>query len=545
MEAIIIGAPLLHDVPQAIHGPAERPLAGGYEAMGVTAFRVVAVLFVLAITVRAAGGADFATGAQLFEQGDYEGAIEQWQALADQGDRRAQYRLAQMYAEGVGVRKNDRTAAHWFRQAAERGSIEARYELALMYSIGRGVSRDPSRAAHWYGLLAADGHLTAQYVLAGMYETGNGVTKNLSRALWWYRQAAEQGHSAAQMKLGEAFARGNGQDKDLVQAWAWFDVAAAKIGGAAATERAKLGPLLGEEELAEAKLFSRVLRSRLDARPLVGEQAPEPEPEPQPFRATDMVRIAAGCFAMGSAASEVGRHDNEARHSVCVESYSISRYEVTRGQYADFVRDTGRETPDTCHTYGDGGWGSRSGHSWQNPGYVQGDDHPVTCVSRHDALAYAEWLSERQGTDYRLPTEAEWEYAARAGSGSARHWGESSAQACAWGNVGDQVLDRHHRDWSWQVHRCDDGHVYTAPVGSFRLNLYGLHDMLGNVWEWTCSAYDADYRGTEGRCSRDDRNGVVRGGSWSNSPRWVRAAARFENRVDARFDLVGFRLAHD
>ena len=111
--------------------------------------------------------------------------------------------------------------------------------------------------------------------------------------------------------------------------------------------------------------------------------------------------------------------------------------------------------------------------------------------------------------------------------------------------MGDQSLSRHYRDWSWQVHPCDDGHVHTAPVGSFRVTLYGLHDMLGNVWEWTCSSYDPAYRSAERHCSSDGRNGVVRGGSWSNSPRWVRAAARFENQADARFDLVGFRLAHD
>ena len=518
--------------------------------------RVVALLLLLA--VRAAGAADFFTGAALYDKGDYEGAIEHWQGLADQGDMRAQYRLAQMYAEGVGVRKDGRTALHRFRQAAEQGSIGARYELALMYSLGRGVSRDLSRAAHWYGLLAADGHITAQYLLAGMYETGNGVTRNMSRALWWYRRAAEQGHVGAQRKLGEAYSRGDGVDQDLVQAWAWFDLAAAKGDGAAATERAKLGLRLGQEQLAEAKRFSRVLRPPLAGRPVVSGHEPEPElipesaqaPEtvqllPEPVQAPEMVPIAAGCFAMGSAPGEVGRHDSESQHPVCVEKYSVSRYEVTRGQYASFVRETGRETSDTCYTYGDGGWGSRAGRSWRDPGYVQSDDHPVTCVSRDDALAYARWLSERQGRVYRLPTEAEWEYAARAGSGTARPWGESAGRACTWGNVGDQSLNRHYRDWSWQVHLCDDGQVYTAPVGSFRVSLYGLHDMLGNVWEWTCSSYDPAYGSAERRCSSDNRNGVVRGGSWSNSPRWVRVAARFENRTDARFDLVGFRLAHD
>lgn len=462
---------------------------------------------------------------------------------------RAQYRLARMFAEGIGVPGDERAASRWFRQAAEQGSTEARYELALMYSLGRGVPRDRSRAAYWYGLLAQDGHLTAQYLLARMHETGSGVTQSMSRALWWYRRAAEQGHVGAQTRLGEAYSRGDGVDEDLVQAWAWFDLAAAKGDEVALVKRRKLSRRLSEEQLAEAMTFGRILRPPpADARDGSGnEPGPESESEPEPdsVPAPEMVRIAAGCFAMGSAPSEAGRHDNELRHPVCVEEYSISRHEVTRGHYAFFVGETGRETPDTCYVYRDGGWGSRSGHSWRNPGYAQSDDHPVTCISRDDALAYARWLSERQGMGYRLPTEAEWEYAARAGSAAARHWGEHAGAACTWGNVGDQALYRRYRDWSWQVHPCDDGHVHTAPVGSYRVSLYGLHDMLGNVWEWTCSSYDPAYRSAESRCSSDDRNGVVRGGSWSNSPRWVRAAARFENRADARFDLVGFRLAHD
>ena len=523
----------------------------------MTAPRVAVVLLVLA--VRSAVAADFSTAAQLYDRGDYEGALEQWQALANQGDMRAQHRLAQMFAEGVGVPRDDRAALRWFRQAAEQGSTEARYELALMYSLGRGVPRDRSRAAHWYGLLAEDGHVTAQYLLARMHETGSGVTRNLSRAIWWYRRAADQGHVGAQARLGEAYSRGEGVEEDLVQAWAWFDLAATKGDEAAAAERRKLRLRLGEEQLAEAMTFSRLLRPPPAAPPAGrgnepesepeprAEPQPEPEPraEPEPVPAPEMVRIAAGCFSMGSAPSEAGRHDNEVRHPVCVEEYSISRYEVTRGQYAFFVGETGHRTSDTCHTYGDGGWSSRAGYSWRDPGYAQSDDHPVTCVSRDDALAYVTWLSERRGTDYRLPTEAEWEYAARAGSAAARHWGESAGRACTWGNVGDRTLHRRYRDWTWQVHPCDDGHVHTAPVGSYRVSLYGLHDMLGNVWEWTCSSYDPAYRSAESRCGSGERNGVVRGGSWSNSPRWVRAAARFESRTDTRFDLVGFRLAQD
>ena len=508
--------------------------------MRVTTARCVAVLIVL--VARAACAADFSAGVEAYARGDYEDAFEQWQVLARQGDSRAQYRLAQMFADGVGVREDDRAALHWYRQAAEQGSVVARYELALMYLLGRGVRQDHSQAAYWYGGLAEDGYATAQYLLGGMYEDGTGVAKDVPRAILWYRRAAEQGSIGAQAKLGEMYLQGHGVAKDLAQAWVWFELAAAKGHEDAAMERTRLRLGLSEEELARAMRLARALSPPPIAQPV------ESESELDLARAPEMVRIEAGCFAMGSDPSEAGRHDNEPWHSVCVEDFSISRYEVTRGQYAAFVSETGREAPDGCQTYGDGGWGprfGRSGRSWRDPGYAQNDDHPVACVSRDDALAYARWLSERQGQSYRLPTEAEWEYAARAGSGAARHWGDDAGRACLWGNVGDRALQRHYREWSWTIHPCNDGYVHTAPVGNYRASPYGLHDMVGNLWEWTCSAYDAAYRGAEHRCTWGGRNGVVRGGSWSNSPRWARSAGRFENRVDARFDLLGFRLAHD
>ena len=501
----------------------------------MTTARCVAVLLLL--VARAVCAADFSAAAKLYSQRDYEGAFVQWQTLAEQGESRAQFRLAQMFSDGVGVRKDDRAALHWYRQAAEQGLAVARFELALMYSLGRGVRQNPSRAAYWYRLLAEDGHVGAQYLLAGMYKQGNGIAQDLARAAHWYRHAAEAGHVGAQVKLAEMYSQGHGVNEDLVQAWRWFALAAAEGHDVAAVELTGLRHRLSEEELAQATRLTR------GHRPLPTD--PPIENDPEPALAPEMVWIESGCFAMGSAPSEAGRDDNEPRHPVCVEAFSISRHEVTRGQYAVFVSETGRETLDDCQTYSDGGWGSRAGHSWRDPGYAQSDEHPVVCVSRDDALAYAEWLSQRRGRSYRLPTESEWEYAARAGSTTARHWGNDAGRACVWGNVGDRALRRHYRDWSWTTHPCDDGHVHTAPVGSYRVSLHGIHDMAGNVWEWTCSSYAPAYRGAEGHCTSGDRNGVVRGGSWSNSPRWVRSAARFENRADARLDLVGFRLVHD
>lgn len=491
--------------------------------------------------------AEYDVGAAAYAQGDYEAAFAQWRALARRGDPRAQYSLARMYAEGTGVAEDDDAALYWLRAAARQGLVEAQSELALKFSLGRGVRQDHARAAHWYGRLAEQGHATAQFLLAGMYEDGTGVERDVSRAFFWYRRAAEQGYVGAQAKLGDMFLRGHGVDKDLAEAWVWFDRAAAKGHRVAATRRDELRRLLGEEIL--ARLTGAGAPSAAPPQSGKAGDAPGPSPSPAPASrivpAPEMVPVEAGCFEMGSTPAEAGRGGDEARHFVCVRDFLISRHEVTRGQYAEFVSDTGRGTPDGCYSYGNGGWGVRAGRSWRDPGYPQNDDHPVACISRTDALAYAEWLSEHRGLDYRLPTEAEWEYAARAGTDTARPWGDAAADACGWANVGDRTLLGHYPEWPWTIHPCDDGHVHTAPVGTYGTGRNGLYDMSGNVWEWTCSSYDAAYQGGELVCDPEGRNGVVRGGSWSNSPRWARSAGRFASRADMRLDLVGFRLAHD
>lgn len=481
--------------------------------------------------------ADYPSAAEAYAKGDHEHAFALFQELADAGDARAQNMLAHLLANGIGTPQDRRAAFHWYRQAAEGGSTEAQSELALMYLLGRGVRQDHTWAAYWYGRLADVGHGTAQVLLGGMYEEGKGVPRDLSRAAFWYRRAAEQGFPTAQAKLGAMYADGRGVPQNLVQAWVWFDLAAAGGQDEAARERTRISVRLDAEELVEARELSRELNPLSVARPVQEDTVAAATP--------GMIAVEAGCLTMGSGPDEVGRHNNEAQHSLCVDGFYLSRYEVTRGQFAEFVSDTGYAVPDGCRTHRDGSWEFRPERNWRAPGFVQNDSHPVVCVSREDADAFAAWLSERRGRDYRLPTEAEWEYAARAGSDAARHWGDGKEQACSWGNVGDDMLRQQYADWSWEIHLCDDGYVHTAPVGSYRTNSFGLHDMLGNVWEWTCSSYEPVYRGAESGCAQDGRGGVVRGGSWSNSPGWVRSSARFAIEARVRFDLVGFRLVHD
>lgn len=246
---------------------------------------------------------------------------------------------------------------------------------------------------------------------------------------------------------------------------------------------------------------------------------------------------------MGSPPDETGGDaDERPRHRVRVGAFSLGKYEVTRAQFAAFVQATGHQATD-CYAWNGKQWEKKEGASWRSPGYAQEDTHPAVCVSFNDAVAYARWLSRTTGRSYRLPTEAEWEYAARAGTTTARYWGNDPDAACGYANVGDQAAKRTFTNWT--IHECSDGYVYTAPVGSFRANRFGLHDMLGNAWEWTCSAYtEGGYDGSEGQGTNDAKaRRAVRGGSWLNKPVYVRSAHRDGNDPGNRFLLQGFRLA--
>jgi formylglycine-generating enzyme required for sulfatase activity len=267
-----------------------------------------------------------------------------------------------------------------------------------------------------------------------------------------------------------------------------------------------------EAEAALARLApaNPVLRDRLSD----GSQGPE------------MVVVPAGGFLMGSPPYEKGRYNDEASHPARIEKpFAIGKYEVMFHEYDRFAAATGRTLP------GDQGWGRGR--------------RPVVNVAWRDAVAYAEWLSKQTGSRYRLPTEAEWEYAARAGVAASRYWGDDPDQGCAYANAAD--LDGKQVFVGWTVMKCHDGQVYTAPAGSYRDNDFGLHDMLGNVLEWTCSRYDKEAPAPVQRCQEpaEDRQFVVRGGSWNDEPRNVRLADRHRSQPDFQDYFLGFRLVRD
>ena len=259
-----------------------------------------------------------------------------------------------------------------------------------------------------------------------------------------------------------------------------------------------------------------------------------------------MVVIYSGRFDMGSPDSEHGRGKDEGPvHSVKIAEYAIGKTEITRGQFAEFVKKTRYSTGDKCWTIEKGKYEEHKG-SWREPGYPQDDNNPVVCINWNDAQAYVKWLSRKTGKKYRLPTEAEWEYAARGGTGTARYWGSNPDDACAYANGADKTAQAQIQGaTSWLVHHCTDGFAYTAPVGHFKPNAFGLNDMLGNVWEWTGDIYHANYKGAPADGSAWQGGGnkrLLRGGSWNNSPSDVRAAIRYKSDPGLRFSSFGFRV---
>lgn len=266
----------------------------------------------------------------------------------------------------------------------------------------------------------------------------------------------------------------------------------------------------------------------------------------------EVVVIPAGSFTMGSPENERGRYKDEGpAHTVEIQaSFAMGKFEVTLDQYQEFVRATEREISDGCSaesSANDGSWVMNDALSFQSPGFAQTGGHPVSCVSWNDAKAYTDWLSDKTGQSYRLATEAEWEYAARAGSNEARHFGASYRDGCKHGNGADRTARRAHDHWI--TAKCSDGHVATAPVGSFRANAFGLYDMIGNVWEWTEDCYSGSYAGSPrsqtAHVTSTCRSKVTRGGSWAAGPEMLRSAARSADVPTARYDMLGFRIVRE
>ena len=263
----------------------------------------------------------------------------------------------------------------------------------------------------------------------------------------------------------------------------------------------------------------------------------------------EMVVLPAGSYRMGSPSHEQGRVGDEGPvHEVTIAApFAIGRHEVTVAEFGRFVDETGYSAASWCWTLENGKWESRNGRGWRNPGFDQGGRHPVACVSWDDAQAYAAWLSRQTGEEYRLPSESEWEYAVRAGTATVRYWGEGQSDQCRHANGADLDLTKEGYSSSRTTVACRDGYAYTAPVGSLAANGWGLHDMLGNVWEWTEDCWNGRYAGAPSDGSAWEYGNcawrVLRGGSWLSFPGYLRSAFRYRYDTGYRDLNLGFRVA--
>ncbi len=265
-----------------------------------------------------------------------------------------------------------------------------------------------------------------------------------------------------------------------------------------------------------------------------------------------LVVVPAGKFQMGSPASEKGRHDDEGPvHEVMISrSFAIMETEVTVDEFRRFVKETGYKSGG-CITWTGTEWKLMPDSDWVKPGFAQTPADPVVCISWRDAKAYATWVSKRTGKSYRLPSETEWEYVARAGSQTRFSFGDKEDDLCAHANVGDQTTKNGFKGWSkdWIAANCSDGHVFTAPVRSFKPNAFGLYDVHGNVWEWVEDCWHDSYEAAPtgdaawiADCAAPARR-VVRGGGWVIDPDRARSAVRVGDDPDVRSVNSGFRLA--
>lgn len=262
-----------------------------------------------------------------------------------------------------------------------------------------------------------------------------------------------------------------------------------------------------------------------------------------------MVLVPAGEFTIGSPLDEAGRGEDEGpqRQVRIPTPLWVGRFEVTRGEYRAFLAAKGRKVSGGCVTdrAHKGTWAPDARTNLNDPGFQQTDNHPVVCVTWDDAKAYVDWLNERTQGGYRLLSEAEWEYVARAGGTETYPWGISVHEGCRYANIGDRNMAARYAGYPYA--ECNDGALNTTDVGAYEANAFGLYDLLGNTGEWVEDCASMDYvklpsdgsPNRSGDCSRH----IVRGGSWGAEIKDSRVANRIRYPAGQVDDSIGIRVA--
>lgn len=335
--------------------------------------------------------------------------------------------------------------------------------------------------------------------------------------------------------------------------------------GAFGVTAPKPGRYAEEAELRLAELLKADITPQSDPVEDTSEKAPDPPPKPeettllpgQSFRDCDecpeLIVLPAGSSQIGASASEPGAMPDEfpARTVTLEKMIAVSAYEITLAEYRHYLEQTGEQPADLCSVHsGDrpAYWTLQPGRNVNDPGYPVTSAHPAVCLSWTEANHYAQWLSLITGEVYRLPTEAEWEYAARGGQQSVWVWGSDPTGICTSANGADLSLDAA-TGQDWFTSDCRDGHSFAAPVGQSGTNGFGVSDMAGNVLEWVQDCRTSGYQGADaspkaasaGDCSFRG----VRGGSWASSPDQLRSAKRHFVPAGVRYNTIGVRLVRE
>jgi formylglycine-generating enzyme required for sulfatase activity len=273
-----------------------------------------------------------------------------------------------------------------------------------------------------------------------------------------------------------------------------------------------------------------------------------------------MVVMPAGTALLGAAPADPFRNPDElpARTFVIREPFAVSRYEITRDQYEAFVRATGRPVYGDCLSDRSkrGNWVIDANTTFRDPGFQQRGDHPVACVSWDEAQAYVAWLNSQTDGGYRLLTEVEWEYVARAGASQnlVYPWGNDAAEGCPFANGFDQTMMATYVGMDTSGYKvfdpldCPDGWLNTAPVGSLVPNRFGVYDMIGNMAEWVEDCHSASHEalpesGVPLKSERACERRVTKGGSWGTLAHNLRTAERVPYAATHRDDSIGIRVA--
>ena len=532
--------------------------------------------------------ADYYDGLREWDAGRHREALVKWQEASAEGDTRSMMALGRLYVKGLGAPQDYVEAHKWFNLAASRGLEEAlakRDALAGKMTPAQ-IATAQERAASWQPATREDEKQSekplAQDAVVRAAEAGDvdglqkalaaGADVNARDTEGWtaLMYMADQGSILLVELLLEAGADPNIQLADgataliIAVVHGYTEIVTALV-ESGADPNIQLADGATSLFIAVAHGYTEIVTALVEAGadPLI--KGPQEKTALDVVRmrgdptllaalgiletgdvfrdcetCPEMVVVPAGSFLMGSPPAEEGHHDSQGpQHRVTIaKPFAVGKYEVKRSEYAEFVQATGR-MDGKCLTYDD------SLHSWRNPRFAQGTDHPVVCVSWDDARAYVNWLSRKTGKNYRLLSESEWEYMARGGTRTARYWGEGVEGQCRHAN-GRDLSDKLSAEHGWTA-PCDDGYEYTAPVGLFTKNGFGLHDVLGNVSEWTQDCWNDSYTGAPGDGTAwetgDCHKRVGRGGAWLYEPWGIRSAFRSWVPTGIRFDFIGFRVA--